>query len=826
MMHGEMVSRDGGSEWPIAQARVRPPYNEGGSFGGDRVEPTSDSQPLQAVLLSWLSELRRRWWLASIAVLLVFVPVAAYGVFAVPTYTSVGVVQVSSQDASISPLLGLVGAPASEVETEVEIIRGRELVLRVLKQLRLHLADPHQSRRLTTDFDVVLGRASAVRPMLRIARDAVDELDVSPGWHDLVSLEVSGLPQERLSIRVGTPEATREYEAGLGDTVVDDVITLRFRTMPVPEGETLELEVLSDGILIETLAKRLSVSSVGDSRTATNLVEIEFTDSDRETAQAVVQTLMQEYLDQSLRWQSISASSSSDFIGQRLEEAREQLTARENTLREFAEAEHAVQLDVQAEVTIRGAAELEAEKRKIELQEQVIGSIASGLKRAVADSGHASLTASFFDDPVLASAVGSLTESELQYAVLRATLTDDHPRVVILGRQIAHHQAEIRGLLRSAQRNLAQQRKELDVRIAGSMDSLSNYPAKELQLARHMRDVEVNQKLYLFLLEKHQEAQILEVSTTIDKRIVDGAALPHRKTSPRLAKLVVTGLLASLAFMFIIVYLAHALQRRLQTVEAIKKAIPFPIYGSVPVIGPKTANQRRKAGASRDLGPSVVWDQSAGSAAESFRALAVNISLAPAVSGHGRIVQITSSQPGEGKSTVASNVAVALASSGARVLLVDLDLRKPVQHRTWGLRREPGYGDLVAQRGGPAQVLALLQHDSTHNLDIVTAGPKLPDPLSALMGPTLEGVLTYWAERYDYVIIDSPPIFVAGTAVIGRHADLVVVVARPSVTERAGSRHALELLSRIDVHKALVLNGIEPKHTESYYYYGNGNGYE
>jgi tyrosine-protein kinase Etk/Wzc len=822
-----MVSRDGGSDWPIAQARVRPLHNEGGSFGGDRAESPADPQPLHALLLGWLSELRRRWWLASLAALLVFVPVAAYGVFAVPTYTSVGVVQVSSQDTAISPLLGLVGAPASEVETEVEVIRGRELVLRVLKQLRLHLADPHQSTRLTTDFDVVLGRASAVQPGLRVARDAVARLDVSPGWHDLVSLEVTGLPQERLSIRVGTPEATREYEVGLGDTLVDEVITLRFRTMPVPEGASIELEVLSDGILIETLAKRLSVSSVGDSRTATNLVEIEFTDSDRETAQAVVQTLMQEYLDQSLRWQSISASTSSDFIAQRLEEAREQLTARENTLREFAEAEHAVQLDVQAEVTIRGAAELEAEKRKIELQEQVLGSIVSGLKRTAADSGHANLTASFFEDPVLASAVGSLTEAEIEYAVLRATLTDDHPRVVTLGRQIAHHQAEVRGLLRSAQRSLAQQRKQLDVRIAGSMDSLSDYPAKELQLARHMRDVEVNQKLYLFLLEKHQEAQILEASTTIDKRIVDGAALPHRKTSPRLAKLVVTGLLASLAFMFVVVYLAHVLQRRLQTVEAIKKAIPFPIYGSVPVIGTKAESQRRKAQPGRDLGPAVVWGQSSGSAAESFRALAVSISLAPAAAGRGRIVQITSSQPGEGKSTIASNVAVALASSGGRVLLVDLDLRKPVQHRTWGLRRAPGYGDLVAQGGGPVQALALLQHDSTHNLDIVTAGPKLPDPLSALMGPTLEAVLTYWAERYDYVIVDSPPIFVAGTAVIGRHADLVVVVARPSVTERVSSRHALELLSRVDVHKALVLNGIEPKHTESYYYYYNySNGYE
>lgn len=795
-----------------------------GASRGARAEllaASADPSQFRELLGGWFSELRRRWLLACTTAAVVLLPMAAYALLGVPTYTSSGIVQVSAHGA-IDPLLELAGAPGpSEVETEVEIIRSRESVLRVLKTLRLHLVDPHQPSSVTTDPGVVLGGESPVHERLRIARDATERLEVSPNVHDHVSLAVSGLEGDRLVVAVRSPGTPREHEAAVGETIVDEVITLQFSRMPVAEGETLELLALGDGQLVETLAKRLQVTSVGDARTATNLVEVRFTDPDRETAQAVVQALMQQYLDQSLRWQSLSASNSAEFITQRLDEARDQLAGKEDTLREFAERERAVQLDTQAEVTIRSSAQLEAEKRKIELQEQVIGSVLAGLEGA--SSAHANLTSNFFEDPILAAAVGALTQAEIQYEVLRATLTDDHPRVESLGREIARHQAEVRRLLRSARRNLTQQRKALTDRLEESMDSLSAYPQKELQLARYVRDVEVDQRLYAFLLEKYQEAEILEASTTIDKRIVDAATLPHRRSSPHRVKLLVAGLLGAFGLVLIVVQLARVLQRRLYTVEGIKEAIPYPVYGSVPRIGAKLTKKDRKPGVER-VAPSLVWNPP-GSVADAFRALAANLRLGLAVTGRGRIIQITSCQPGEGKSTVAANVAIALAGSGGRVLLMDLDLRKPVQHRTWGLRRVPGFADVAAQSQDFEHVLARLQHVAEHGFDVLTAGTILPDPLSALMDANLQPMFSQLSQRYDYIIVDTPPIFTVDTTSIGRHADLVALVARPGVTDRAAVRYALESLMRLGANKALLLNGIGPEHAESYYYY-YGNAYE
>jgi capsular exopolysaccharide synthesis family protein len=192
--------------------------------------------------------------------------------------------------------------------------------------------------------------------------------------------------------------------------------------------------------------------------------------------------------------------------------------------------------------------------------------------------------------------------------------------------------------------------------------------------------------------------------------------------------------------------------------------------------------------------------------------------------GRGRIVQVTSSQPAEGKSTVISNLAVALSKAGASVLVVDLDLRKPVQHRVWGMRRSPGYADLVAKGEGPKQAVAALQKRKDFDINVLTAGTKLPDSLRVLMNQNLESMLVYWSERYDYVLVDSPPAFVADTTVVAKHADLVLVVARPGVVERGNVKQALESLGRVDAAKGLVLSAVERKHAE--YYYGNAYYYQ
>ena len=779
---------------------------------------------VRTVVLAWLSELRRRWLLASFAFLFVVVPVAAYIVLAVPTYKAKGTLQVSSHSGALNPLAELTGEARPHVQTEVEILQRREFVLGVLKDLDLQIVDPAQPSSVTTDLGVTLHGESPTRHGLLRVRSALDFAETTSASHNRLRVRVEGNSADMLSLVVGVENA-REYDLAVGDVLEDEALRLSFLEMPVDVGDSFTFDVISDGPLFAAAAKRLSVTPIGDSRRPTNLVEVAYTDADRATAQAVVQRVMERYLAQSLEWQTLSASTTSEFIQQRLTEAEARLLQHEEALRAFAEQERAVQLDVQAKTTIEASADLEAEKTQLELQQRVIGQALGSIRRG--SSENVNLTG-LFEDPVLTANVAALSEAETKYSLLRATLTEDHPEVETAAARVALQRKEVGRLLRNSRKAVAARHSELENKLESAMATLGDYPDKEIQLARKTRDVEVSQRLYSFLLEKYQEAEILEASTTTDKRVVDTASLPHTMASPARAKLVIGGALGGIAFAFMAVWLARVLQRRLSTVQSITQEVALPVYGTVPAIGAVKAKAKDKgkdkAAAGDRLSPREVWKDAHAIGPEAFRALAVNVSLAPAPEGRARIVQVTSSQPGEGKSTVVANLGVALAKSGAKVLVVDLDLRKPVQHRIWRARRAPGYADLIAGANALEERNSNLQKIEEFGVNVLTAGTRLPDTLRALMNETLRKLLLRWAESYDYVLVDGPPAFVADSTVVGQLVDLLLVVARPGVVERGNLRQTSAAIGRLDVQTGFVMNGVERKHAE-YYYYGGSYAY-
>jgi capsular exopolysaccharide synthesis family protein len=768
------------------------------------------ASPLLGWVGAWLMQMRQRWLLASIVAILVAAPIAAYAVFAVPSYTSNGVLQVSNQQGGLDPMLDLLGGGGSgEIETEVEIIQRREFVLAVLKDLRLQVVESGQPTLVTMDPSVSLGGRSPTSEGLRRVRAAITTAEVASHYFAPLQLELVGVDASTLGVDVVHDQQREHFELAVGAALEHQSFTLALAEQPLELGEEIVVQLLPDGELLERTMNGLAIAAMGDERKPTNLVSIAFTHEDRDIARAVVDGIMQSYLAQSLDWQSQGAAKAATFIEQRLEQAQEDLQRDEEELRAFSEKERAVQLDTQARVTIENGAALETERRHTELQESVLGSVITGMKNRARVGDGAHLTASFFEDPVLSVSIGALTEAETKHAMMSATLTAEHPEVRELGRQLDLQRKEVGKLLRTAKQSISARRQEIDKQLAAATAVLSSYPEKEVQMARLLRDVDVSQRLYGFLLERHREAEIVEASTTIDKRVVDTASLPHRTTAPKRGRLVATGVASTLLAVFAAVWLAHTLQRRLHTVEAIKRELPVAVYGSLPQVGATKAGRAR-------LDFDMIWGDAHSPSAEAFRALCVSVALSPS-RGRGRVIQVTSSQPGEGKSTVVSNLAVSLRKTGATVLVVDLDLRKPVQHRQWSCARAPGYAELVAEGGGVEQFQRVVQHSERWGVDLISAGSKLPDSMSSLMSPLLATQLDEWCTRYDFVLLDSPPAFVPDTTIVAGHADLLLVVARPGVVERSSLRFAIAALSRVDVAKGLVLNGVTRNHSEDYY---------
>ncbi|MBC8072339.1 MAG: hypothetical protein IAG13_28715, partial [Deltaproteobacteria bacterium] len=552
----------------------------------DPMPTVETSSPLSGWIGAWLMQMRQRWLLASVAALLVALPIAAYAVMAVPSYTSNGVLQVSNQQGGLDPMLDMLGGGGSgEVETEVEILRRREFVLAVLKDLHLQVVESGVPELLTTDSSVSLGGRSPTSDALKRVRASIELAEVTSHRFSAVELELVGVDASIVSVDVVDGEQREHLELAIGTALRHPSFELALLEQPLDAGERITIKLLPDGELLERASLGLAVTGMGDERSPTNLVSISFTHPDRDTARAVVDGIMQRYLAQSLDWQSQGAAKAAEFIEQRLEQAQQGLKADEERLREFSERERTVQLDTQARVTIESGAALEAERRHTELQETVLASVISGMKSRERAGEGAHLTASFFEDPVLGASIASLTEAETQYAMVSASLTEEHPQVRELGRKLALHRKEVGKVLRTAKQSVSARRQEIDAQLAEATAALSTYPEKEVQLARLMRDVDVSQRLYGFLLERHREAEIVEASTTIDKRVVDTASLPHRVTTPRRGRLVATGLASTLLAAFAAVWLAYALQRRLHTVEAIKRELPVAVYGTLPQLG-------------------------------------------------------------------------------------------------------------------------------------------------------------------------------------------------------------------------------------------------
>ncbi len=791
---------------------VQPVSQHAGPAGDEGSEESS----LHHMLSVFVSNLRRRWKLIGLCWVAFLIPVATYAVTAVPTYTARGAIQVSDGGGMMgaNPLAELMGGGSqAEVQTEVEIMKRREFLVQSLNALKLQVVDREQDKVVTLTSEVALGGESPVDERLRDIRRHLVEASVDAARFAPVPVRLTALAADKLRADIGEPEESVEF--AIGDRISVAGVALEFSEPPLAEGDSLTLNLLPEGALLEEYDERISVTGLGSSREPTNIVQVSVTDTDRETAQAIVQTMLERYLEKNLEWQSKSASQTAEFIEGQLEEVRVSLTESEEELKEYSESENAVQLDTQAKVAIENAAELEAQRVSVQLQEKTISSVLSRIGSG--RSAKASVTANFFEDPVLAASIQALTEAETKYETMKASLTPEHPQVQELGRALEYQKREVARLMKSARKNLSHQKAQLEEALAASMEEMNDYPDKQLEIARLTRDMEVSQRLYTLLLEKHEEAEIMKASTTTDKRIVDAASLPHRKTSPKRGKLLAFGAFGGLLLGIGAAFTAHLLQSRLDTVEAVREVAPFPTYGTVPLIPGADQDEHR-------LSVTEVWAKPNDPAPEAFRALGVSVSLLPTDSDHGRLIMVTSSQPGEGKSTIASNLAVALSRTGKRVLIMDLDLRKPVQHRVWGVPRAPGYSDLVGQAGTAAD-LAKVAHgaDSEVGATVLTAGTRMPDTVAAIMAPTLAEMLAAWQQEYDYVIIDSPPAFVAETTALARLADLVMLVARPGTIERSNLRHAIESLDRAGVPRGLVLNAVGRQHTE--YYYGSGSGY-
>ncbi len=346
-------------------------------------------------------------------------------------------------------------------------------------------------------------------------------------------------------------------------------------------------------------------------------------------------------------------------------------------------------------------------------------------------------------------------------------------------------------------------------------------PKTQREVLRLRRDVEVNQAIYVQLLNKVQELNIMKASTVGNVRIIDDAQTYESPVKPKKPLIAVIATLLGGMIGVGVVLLKAAFNRGIENPDDVE-AIGLPVYASVPLSSmqqdiEKKRQKKEIRTASESLLASV---NPADLSIEALRGLRTSLHFAMMESAN-NVLMFSGPSPGIGKSFVSANMAGVLAKSGQRVLVIDSDMRKGFLHHQFSLKADQGLSDCLA---GKSEREAVIHHQVLENLDVLTRGQVPPNPSELLMHPRFKALLEWASEQYDIVIIDTPPILaVTDAAIVGAHAGTTLLVGRfgeNPVKEIEVTKQRFEQAG-VNV-KGFVLNGVVRKASSTY---GGNYGY-
>lgn len=602
----------------------------------------------------------------------------------------------------------------------------------------------------------------------------------------------------------------------------------------VDEDARAEWEEVSVAQAARTLQSRLVVEAIDETR----IVAIRITDHDAERAATLANAVADAYIAKTLEDRVGSTVSALDWLGSRLDTLRGQLETSEDALHQFKLEHNIVSVSMEdrqnlvaSDIQHFNEALTTARTRRIELQAR-----AARLQTAAEGENPEDSASAFPENEAISGLVENLRQKISERDGLATRYGPNHQRMQELTQQIEGVRRQLReemtGVVRAAQADVREVRR-VETGIRSALDEATrnglNLNLREIEYQRLNRERENNSKLYTLVLERTTETNLTRRFSSTHARTLDPALPPGFPMSPNVSLNAAGGLLAGVALGLAFAFLLGRLDRRLKSVADVE-ALGLTIIGVLPRIDQIEeqpvygSRRRRRAGAdgdtddgSRDL---FAHTHPMSAAAECCRTIRTNLTFMSADDPI-RAMVVTSASPREGKTTVTTNVAISLAQSGKRVLIVDTDLRRPRVHRAFGLRGNVGITSVIV---GDRELSQVTQSTDIKNLEVLACGPIPPNPSELLHSSKFTELVELALTRYDRVIFDSPPLgAVTDAAVLAPQLDAALLVVKSHSTTRDALGSALRQLRDVGANVVGgVLNDLDPKrkgYGNGYYYY-------
>lgn len=574
----------------------------------------------------------------------------------------------------------------------------------------------------------------------------------------------------------------------------------------------------------EQFLQKLKVSQLK----AADLLQVSYQDSDPKKAAAVVNTLMNFYLENNILTNRAEAKSARDFLEQQLPQAQARVNKEEMALRKFKE-ENKLVTQVEQQANSAEAIITDLEQKIIQIRSEyadVNNHIAALRNNLNANSNEAvaitSLNQSFLkqsssnqsseEEALLAR----LEELESELAIKRTRFTATNPMLVRLETEVQAIKNQLLGKLEAKRKNLANQIATLSQEQSAYKQRLMILPALEQKQRELERQLQAAQSSYSKLLENLGAVRLAENQKVANAYIISPPLVPEKPVAPRKSLSLLTGFFLGSLTSLATVWLLEIRDKSIKTVEEARALLGFPLLGVIPLIGKSVQASLPPGDLEYSNRAIVVRDYPFVPFSESYQMLQTNLKFLRSDNTI-KVIVITSSIPQEGKSTVTANLALSMAQRGQKVLLVDADLHRPQQHQVSNLSNQVGLSNVLV---GEIEYQAAIKQ-VTNNLDVLTAGVAPPNPIALLDSQAMTSLVEQFSADYDFVIIDTPPLMAASEAlVLGKMADGVVLVVRPGLVDSVGVNLAKERLEQSDQNVlGIVVNGvISANEPHSYYY--------
>jgi polysaccharide biosynthesis transport protein len=571
-----------------------------------------------------------------------------------------------------------------------------------------------------------------------------------------------------------------------------------------PGGEETEAQSRA----IDALLDDLAISPIRNSR----LVDVKFRSPEAALSTRIVNALAKNYIDQTLEYKFSASKEANDWLDGQLAEQRKEVEAAEAKLQAYREQHDAISLEDRQNIVVQKLTDLNAAVTKAKTERIQKEAMYKQLRAIESNPAALDTFPAILANGFIQQQKAELAQLQQQYTQLSEKFGEKHPEIVKTRSAIQNAQLKlqieinkvVQGVRTEYQAALAQET-SMSAALGQQKTEALSMNRKGIEYSVLERDMQSSKQLYENLMQRAKETSVSSELKSSNIRVIDRAERPRDAVSPRKGLNLLLGLLSGMVLAIGLTFFFEYLDSRLKTPEEVKAHLGLPALGMVPALAPKSWKGRE---------PLIHIGVPPGFA-EAFRTIRTNVLFSSAEEGS-RALVITSTGPGEGKTTVACNLAIGFAQAGQRVLLIDADMRRPRVHDVFARRQEPGLSNVMV---GNAKASQSVYKTGVPGLWLLAAGHLPPNPAELLGSQRFRDFVMSLKEHFDLILIDSPPVMAVTDAVIAAHAaNGVVFVVGSEMTSRQAARAAVEHLEQGRVHfVGAILNRVDLE-GNSYYY--------